>query len=256
MPSRPGMRDRTMIRRTLSATSLALLTTLSGCASSDFSQIGQVLGQIGAPAGGYALSESEIVAGLREALAQGTTKAINQLGRSDGFWSNGSVRVPLPEPVAGFEKALRQFGQGPRVDEFHLTLNRAAEQAVPLVADIFGNAVRQMTLQDARAILGGPNDAATQYFRRVSTDSLRQKILPIVQNATARVGVTQSYKRMVAQAGPFMEMAGRKPQDLDLFVTDEALDGLFTMIAAEEARIRENPAARTTEILRRVFGSR
>ncbi|HUS25105.1 MAG TPA: DUF4197 domain-containing protein [Candidatus Binatia bacterium] len=239
---------------------ILIVVGLGGCATSDdwASGLGQVLGGMQQPAGQQQapLGEGEILLGLREALAQGTTRAINQLGRSDGFWQDLRVRIPLPESVAKMEKTLRQFGQGAAVDEFHLTLNRAAEQAVPHVADIFGNAVRKMTFQDARAILGGQQDAATQFFRRTTGEAIYAKVLPVVQGATQRVGVTQRYKQMVASYAPFLQMAGVKSTDLDAYVAGQALDGLFLMIADEEARIRRDPIARTTEILRRVFGSR
>ena len=230
--------------------------TLAGCAAQDFNQgLNQVLGAMQQPGVAAALSDTDIVKGLREALAQGTTRAINQLGHTDGFWGDPAVRIPLPDNIARFEKTLRSFGQGAAVDEFHLTLNRAAEQAVPQVADIFGNAVRQMTIDDARNILGGSNDAATQFFRRTQSDALYARILPIVSNATARVGVTQKYKAMISSYGPMLQLAGVKNTDLDAYVTGKALDGLFSGIAGEEARIRENPAARTSDILRRVFGA-
>jgi hypothetical protein len=243
---------------TLRFPALLLALACGGCASSDWqSDAGRILEQIqGQPGAAAALNDSEIVAGLREALAQGTTRAINQLGRTDGFWGDAGVRVPLPDPLTRYERTLRQYGQGARLDAFQLTLNRAAEQAVPQVADIFGAAVRQMSIADARAILSGQPDAATQYFRRVSSESLRQKILPIVQGATARVGVTQSYKQLMGQAGPVLQLAGYQAPDLDSFVTQKALDGLFVNIAAEEARIRQNPAARGSELLRKVFGAR
>lgn len=238
---------------------LTLSLAAAGCAAEGGwqGQAGRVLQQIGsAPAGTAALDNSTIIAGLREALAQGTTKAINQLGRTDGFWQNAAVRIPLPAPISNLDKTLRQLGQGARVDEFQLTLNRAAERAVPQVADIFGNAVRQMSVADARAILDGPDDAATRYFQRTATDSLRQKVLPIVRDATANVGVTQSYKQLAAKAGPLLKMSGQSLPDLDTYVTDQTLAGLFTTIAGEEASIRENPAARSSEILQRVFGRR
>lgn len=232
-----------------SIAALSLCLAVGACA--ELGPVLEGLGQAGGP-----LTENEIVMGLREALAQGTTRAVNQLGRSDGFWQNLAVRVPLPASLAKGEKMLRQVGLGPRIDEFHLTLNRAAEKAVPEAADLFGNAVRQMTIADARSILQGADDAATQFFRRTAGESLRQRILPIVQNATQQVGVTQQYKRMVQNYGPMLQMAGVRDTDLDAFVTAKALDGLFLVVAEEEKRIRENPLARTTEILRRVFGSR
>lgn len=235
---------------------LVVILGLGGCATADWQQgVGEVLGAIQRPAGPSALGEGEIIGGLREALAQGTTKAINQLGRRDGYWSNAGVRIPLPESMARFESGLRQLGQGRVVDEFHLTLNRAAEQAVPQAADIFGNAVRQMSIQDARGILSGSADAATQYFRRTTSESIYAKVYPIVQSTTQRVGVTQQYKQLASSYGPLLQMAGVKSIDLDRYVTEQALAGLFTTIAEEEARIRQNPAARGTEILRRVFGA-
>lgn len=208
------------------------------------------------PATQAALSDSDILKGLKEALAQGTTQAINSLGRADGFWGNALVRVPLPESLTKAEKTLRKFGAGPKVDQFHLTLNRAAEQAVPQVADIFGNAVRAMTIDDVRGILNGTPDAATQFFKRTTSDSIRAKFLPMVQATTARVGVTQQYKSLTGKYGSLLSMAGYQPVELDGYVTQKAMDGLFSTIAQEEAKIRSDPAARTSEILKKVFGSK
>ncbi|WP_366515624.1 DUF4197 domain-containing protein [Solimonas marina] len=235
---------------------MALLTVSASAAADWRSSLKNMLGQAQqSSAGTAALDNSQIVAGLREALAQGTTQAINSLGKTDGFWKNAAVRIPLPQPLSGIESTLRQFGQGPKLDEFQLTLNRAAEKAVPQVADIFGNAIRQMSVTDAQAILKGSDDAATRYFQRTTSASLKAKILPIVQNATASVGVTQEYKALSTKAGPFLQLAGKTSPDLDGYVTDKALDGLFTTIAEEEKRIRENPAARSTELLKKVFAS-
>lgn len=203
-----------------------------------------------------ALSDSEILKGLKEALAQGTTRAINTLGRNDGFWQNAAVRIPMPDNIAHAESTLRKFGQGERLDQFHLTLNRAAEAAVPQVADIFGNAVRQMNIEDARGILSGQPDAATQFFKRTTSDSIYAKVLPRVQAATQKVGVTQQYKSLMSSYGPMLRLAGVQDTDLDGYVTHKAMEGLFTTIASEEARIRQDPAARSSEILRKVFGAR
>ncbi len=204
-----------------------------------------------------ALSQGDILNGLRQALAQGTTNAINQLGRSDGFWKDARVRIPLPSVISRYESPLRAFGAGSQLDQFQLTLNRAAEQAVPQVATIFGNSIQKMTVDDARAILKGSNDAATQFFRRTAGAQLAASIQPIVSQQTASVGVTQQYKKLVKKAGPMMQLSGSTPPaDLDSYVTDKALDGLFTRIADEEKQIRANPAARSTELLKKVFGSR
>lgn len=244
------------MQRMMKAAVLAATLALSGCATSDWAQVEQVLGSTVSGMGATPLAEAEIMRGLREALAQGTEQAIRQLGRSDGFWAHADVRIPLPEALARGEPTLRKLGGGRSLDEFQLTLNRAAEQAVPQVAQIFGDALRQMTIEDARGILHGPDDAATAFFRRHSREALHARIYPIVQATTQRVGVTQQYKRLVSGYGPLLQMAGVKVSDLDGYVTDEALEGLFLRIAQEEMRIRRDPAARTSEILRRVFGAR
>ncbi|MCX7512985.1 DUF4197 domain-containing protein [Frateuria sp. STR12] len=211
------------------------------------------------------LPSSDIAAGLKEALAKGTTHAINALGRKDGFWSNAKVRIPLPGKLQQLGDLARQFGQGARVDAFELSMNRAAEKAVPQVADIFVDAIRKMTLQDARGILTGGDHAATDFFRRVAGDTLAARIHPIVAQATQNVGVTRKYKALTAAEGNGLggvlgALGGSEdkhnPLDLDDYVTAQTLDGLFTMIGEQEQAIRKNPAARTTELLKKVFGSR
>jgi len=239
-----------MTRTRTMATALCLL--LGGCAGLDEGVLRQVSGVMqGEPA---PLGESEIAAGLREALAQGVSGAVGVLGRTNGFWSNAAVRIPLPKELAKAESTMRKLGLGARVDELHLTLNRAAEQAVPHVAELFGDAIRQMTLADARAILQGGENAATDYFRRTTGAALEARVRPYVEATTNSVGVTQKYKALISDYGPLLQRAGVESTDLDAYVTAEAVDGLFYMIAAEEARIRRDPRARTTELLRRVFG--
>lgn len=213
------------------------------------------------------LPSSEIAAGLKEALAKGTTRAINSLGRDGGFWNNSKVRIPLPGKLAQAGKLARQLGQGDRVDAFELSLNRAAEKAVPQVADIFGDAIRKMTLSDARGILTGGDHAATDFFRRVAGDALTARIHPIVAKATDSVGVTQKYKAFTSGSGGAWGGAlgslgalgdpsrhGGQSLDLDDYVTDKTIDGLFTVIGEQEQSIRQNPAARTTDLLKKVFG--
>lgn len=236
------------MRRPLAATLGAFL--LAGCASLP-SELTGVL-ESGAAAAGP--GELEIAQGLKEALAVGTERAVARVGVRDGFWLNRDVNIPLPESLRKVEKTLRTFGQSRLVDEFHLSLNRAAEAAAPEAAAIFGDAIRAMTLGDARQILNGPDNAATEYFRGRTQGALALRFRPIVAKATASVGATRKYKDLagkVAKIAPGYEM-----QDLDAYVTDRALAGLFTTLAAEELRIRRDPAARTTELLRRVFGSR
>jgi hypothetical protein len=221
---------------------------------------------------GSNLPSSDIAAGLKEALAKGTTNAINSLGRDGGFWNNSKVRIPLPGKLEQAGKLARQLGQGAKVDAFELSMNRAAEKAVPQVAEIFGDAIRKMTLSDARGILTGGDHAATDFFRRVAGDALTARIHPIVARATDSVGVTQKYKSFTAGnggdalggalgslgslGGGHKTGNGGSPMDLDNYVTAKTLDGLFTEIGDQEQSIRHNPGARTTDLLKKVFGSR
>jgi hypothetical protein len=203
-----------------------------------------------------ALSNSEIIDGLKEALAKGVETSINTLGRTDGFLADDLVRIAMPESLQSVEAMARQAGQGQYVDEFVTTLNRAAEQAVPEAANILGDAIRVMSVTDAKAILNGPDDAATQYFRRVSETKLAERFLPLVQQATSQVGVTSAYKSLMGQAGGLLGgFLSPEAMDLDQYVTGKAMDGLFTYIAIQEQEIREDPAARTTDILKKVFSS-
>ncbi len=202
------------------------------------------------------LSESEVAAGLKEALAQGVENAIESLGRTDGFLGNELVRIPMPDYLHTLAQGVSQIGGDAYVDEFITAMNRAAEKAVTEAAEIFADAIRRMSIEDAKQILAGPDDAATRYFRRIAGTDLVDSFRPIVVNATENVGVTSAYKRMVSQAGPLLFMLGQPAsRDLDGYVTDKAVDGLFTVIAQQEKEIRENPLARTTDLLQKVFDS-
>lgn len=202
-----------------------------------------------------ALDDSQVITGLKEALAKGVQHAVTNLGRSDGFLRDLEVKIPLPDAVKKAERSLRFLGQDQLVDNFVTTMNRAAEQATPQAAEVLATSIRQMSVADAQSILRGTNNAATQYFRRTSETNLYAKFLPIVQQATAATGVTSAYKQMATQAGPVLSMLNRDNLDLDGYVTRKALDGLFLKMAQEEKRIRENPLARTTDVLKKVFGS-
>jgi hypothetical protein len=231
---------------------MLLLPVLVACNSLNLKTVTDVLA---GSQGGSALSDAEIVAGLKEALAVGTERGIARIGRTDGFWQNLGLRVPLPEKVGQAENVLRRLGQGSKLDAFHLSLNRAAEKAVPEAAAIFGAAIREMTLADARDILRGSDDAATRYFRGKTTATLTARFQPVVARSTDAVGVTRSYKDLLGQAARAVPGLDLSQHDIDMHVTRHALDALFTTLAEEEKKIRVNPAARTTELLRRVFGS-
>lgn len=211
-----------------------------------------------------ALSPDQMTQGLREALGQGVERAVRTLGRDGGFLTNLSVRIPMPEKLQTAEKTLRALGQNQLADDFIASMNRAAEKAVPEAAAVFGDAIQQMTVSDARSILTGPDDAATQFFRRTTETNLYARFFPHVQKATEQVGVTSRYKQMTGKAEAAASLGGllgggkktaASALDLDGYVTQKALDGLFKTVADEEKRIRENPLARSTDLLQKVFGS-
>ncbi|PCH84111.1 MAG: hypothetical protein COB89_05150 [Piscirickettsiaceae bacterium] len=202
------------------------------------------------------LGESEIVAGLKEALANGVETAVKTLGKTDGFMGNSLVQIPLPDSLKLVEKTARSLGQGQYADDFISTMNHAAEEAVPEAAELLGEAIRNMSVEDATKILNGPDDAATQYFRKVSGEQLANRFKPIVEKATNQAGVTSAYKGLTANAGSLLGgFISQESLDVDKYVTDKALDGLFTYIAIEEKKIRENPLARSTDLLKKVFGN-
>lgn len=194
------------------------------------------------------------VAAIREALAQGTRVAVEQLGQKGGFLDS-EFRIPVPRQVEAVAEAARRLGQEEQVEAFETSLNRAAEAAVPAAADVFGAAIRDMTIEDAVGILRGGEHAATDYFRRTSGDALFDALNPIVRDTTDQVGVTAAYKELTKRGGGMLGgLVDTQALDLDRYVTDQSVEALFTVIGREEARIRENPAARGTELLRAVFG--
>lgn len=201
------------------------------------------------------VSDGEIAGGLKEALSKGVSTAIKSLGKENGFLGNVRVRIPLPKSLQKVEKVVRVAGQGKAVDEFVASMNHAAEKAVPVAVDVFVDAIKKMTFDDARQILfSGKDDSATQFFRKNSEETLREKFRPIVEEFTEKTGVTQKYKAMIGKAGFAAQFLGKDATDLDGYVTQKALDGLFLLIADEEKKIRKDPLGRTTSLLRKVFG--
>lgn len=202
-----------------------------------------------------ALSNKDIVKGLKQALDVGTTNAVTYVSKTDGYFNNPQIKIPLPKNVQKVENLLRNVGFGKEVDAFELSMNRAAEKAAPLAVDIFKHAISKMSFSDARQILDGPDDAATTYFRGATLGRLQDSFKPIITQTMSEVGVTRSFKDLNNQlAGiPFAE---RLSFDLDQYTTDKSLNGLFYMLAIEEKKIREDPAARVTHILKKVFGKR
>ena len=201
------------------------------------------------------LGQQEITAGLKQALEKGVDYAIDGLGQADGFLGNPKVKIPMPEKLSQLEGLLRKLGQDQYADEFVVTMNRAAEQAVPLTKDILKKGVRELTIEDAKKLLNGPDDAATQYLQKVGGDSLRQKIAPMVKQSTDKVGVTRQYKNLFNNLGFMGNMLNPDDYDIDKYITDETMDGIFTMLAEQEKQIRENPMERTTDLLKKVFAN-
>ena len=199
------------------------------------------------------LSDAKIGSGLKEALKIGTGNAVNLTGKTDGYFLNQAIKILMPEKLRTVEKGLRAVGYGSQIDEFVLSMNRAAEQAAPAAKDIFWNAIGEMSFEDARKILSGNETAATDYFKAKTTDELTAAFRPVVEKTTNKVGVTQQYKELVGkyESIPFVK---KETFDVDSYVVTKALDGLFHVVGEEERKIRTNPQARVTDLLKDVFG--
>ena len=200
------------------------------------------------------LSNEDIITGLKEALNKGAAYAVDNLGKTGGFLNNSNVRIPMPEKLEKVESLLRKSGKEEYADEFVTTMNRAAESAVPLTLGILKKGIADMNIEDAKNILNGPDDAATQYLKKTGSEQLNAQISPIVKEATSRAGVTAVYKKMYDKLGFAGKYLNLQDYNVDAYVTQKTMSGLFTMIAQEEKKIRDNPAARTSEILKTVFG--
>ena len=192
--------------------------------------------------------------GIKEALAVGTERAVKDLSRVDGYFGNEAVKILMPDKIRKVADVARMAGFQKQVDEFILSMNRAAEAAAPLAARFFGDAIRAMTLEDVRGILTGGDTAATDFFRRKTQDKLYAAFKPVVSKKVAEVGATKAYKDLMGRYESVPMMGGRQSLDLDDYVTNKSLDGLFRMVGEEEKKIRTNPAARTTDLLKTVFG--
>lgn len=202
---------------------------------------------------GEGLSEDKVVEGLKEALHIGTGNAVSLVSRVNGYYGNPKIKIPLPEPVRKVASVLRAVGYGPMVDRFELSMNRAAEKAAPQAKALFWDAIKQMSFEDARRILRGKDDAATLYFEDKTRDKLAGIFKPIVSESMSQVGVTRQYQDLGAVVRG-LPLAGAASFDLDEYVTGKSLDGLFLMLAEEERKIRQDPAARVTDLLKEVFG--
>ncbi len=205
-------------------------------------------------AGVSALSNEEASSGLKEALSQGVAKAVGSLGVANGFFGNKEVKIPLPDSLKKIEKGMKFFGMGDQSDELILKMNRAAEAAAPEAKALLLGSIKQMSLADAKAILTGPDDAATQYFKKTTSTQMGEKFLPIVQKATEKVQLAQTYNKY-AEMGSQFGVVDEEDANIEQYVTNKALDGLYLMIAKEEAAIRKDPLGQASNLLKKVFGS-
>jgi len=200
------------------------------------------------------LSNSEVTRGLKDALIQGAGKAVAELGKDNGFLENPKVKIPLPDHLQRAEKTLRFLGMGKQADELVLRMNRAAEAAVPHARELLVNSVKQMSITDAKTILTGSEDAATQYFRKTTSTPLAQKFLPIVQDAMKDVSLAKQYNE-VAKLGQRYGLVGKEQATLEDYITQKTLDGVYVMMAEEEKKIRKDPVKAGSEWVKKVFGA-
>jgi hypothetical protein len=206
-------------------------------------------------AGGVdSLSNTEASSGLKEALTQGVGKAVATLGAADGFFGNKEVKIPLPSSLQKIQKGMKLVGMGKQSDELVLKMNRAAEAAVPEAKTLLVGSIKQMTLADAKAILTGPQDAATQYFKKTTSAQMAEKFLPIVTKATENVKLADSYNKYAAMGSKF-GVVKKEDANINQYVTQKALDGVYLMVAKEEAAIRKDPLGQASSLLKKVFGA-
>lgn len=206
-------------------------------------------------AGGLdAISTGDASAGVKEALAKGADYAVASLGKDGGFLGNSKVKIPLPGYLQKAEKGLRMFGMGKQADQLIETMNHAAEQAVAEAKPILSDSIKKMSVQDAKGILMGGEDSVTQYFKRTSTEQLTAKFMPIVKASTKKLDLAEQYNSFAGKAAS-SGLIDQKDADLDSYVTQKAMDGLFAMIAEEEKKLRANPIGAGSDLLKKVFGA-
>ena len=240
------------MRQLYSLLGFVLMLSLLGCSS-----IQEDLADIldAGSGGGGGLDEATVAAGIKEALRVGTENTVLSTSRLDGFLGNRLIRIAIPEQLESMASALRQVGLGGQVDELETGMNRAAEMAASEARAVFWDAIKGMTVSDAFGILNGGDTAATEYFRERTQAGLRARFRPIVQGKMDEIGLSRLYAT-VADTYNSLPMTGTSPLvDLDEYVTERALSGLFTVLAQEEQKIRRDPLARTTDLLRKVFGN-
>lgn len=200
------------------------------------------------------LSSGDATAGLKAALDQGVASAVASLGKPDGFWGNPKVRIPLPENMQRARSAMKLMGRSGEFDDLERAVNRAAEDAVPQAKQLLTGAVKSMTVEDAKGILRGGNDSVTQFFKAKTAPQLTERFLPVVTKVTAKSGLAQQYNALAGQAAQF-GLVKSDESTIERYVTQKALDGLYAMIGEEERKIRANPVAAGSDLIRKVFGA-
>ncbi len=231
---------------------LGISIPLISCSQTDYKKIGKEINKT--INGGTSLSNSEIIAGLKEALEIGSKNAAGSTSKLDGFYRNSLIKIPFPPEAVEMEKKLRAIGMGKQVDEFVMTLNRAAEEASKQAAPVFIDAIKGMSITDGLGILRGSDTAATGFLRQRTAANLHIKFKPVIHAATQKVNVTKYWSPLMNtyNAIPFVK---KMNPDLDEYITQRGLNGLFKVVAQEETKIRKDPAARVTALLKKVFGS-
>lgn len=200
------------------------------------------------------LSDKDAGGGLKEALSQGASKAVALLGKQDGFLKNPKVKIPMPDGLRQAEKLMRTFGMKKQADELITSMNRAAEAAVPEAKELLVGAVKDMSVEDAKKILTGGDTSGTEYFKGKTSAQLKERFKPIVQKAMDKVGLAKTYEKFASKGAQY-GVISKEDADLDNYVTQKALDGLFTMVAEEEKAIRKNPVGAAGDLAKKVFGA-
>lgn len=250
------MEQRMWSKQTAVLLSSLLLLAAAPSGAIDLSQGSTLLkGLLGSTAPAPLLDDATVGSGLKEALQVASERAVGSSSKTDGFLGNELIRIGLPSQIEPMAKALKLVGYGGQLDAFEVGMNRAAEQASGEAKEVFFDAIGKMTLSDVQGILNGGDTAATEYFRRQTSDTLRVRFRPIVARKMEGVGVYQQYNQLTS-AYTALPLASKPNIDIDDYVTEKGLEGLFTLLGQEEAAIRQNPAARSSELLRKVFGGR
>jgi hypothetical protein len=200
------------------------------------------------------ITSNDMVGAIKQALSQGVTDSVSLLGSAKGFSLSDVYHIPIPQELQKPADILRKFGQGKKVDEFESRLNLAAEESVKQAIPVFTSAIKKMSVKDALGIMKGKDDAATQYFKDKTSDTLRERFMPVIQKATGQTGLTSSYKSLVSKVSSFVPNFNEKAVDIDEYVLDNSMNALFDRIAIEEQQIRKDPAKRTTDLMKSVYG--